>query len=340
MTRWLPLLVCSLLTLAVGCGGDDAGGTPSGSEPPTESNPLAGKDLWVNPEGHAVQQVEAWEEQNRGDLAELLQPMAEQPTATWFTGDEADPFAASRDLTMAAAAAGEVPVLTVYNRPGRDCGLFSSGGARDADEYVEWLGSLAAGIGKREAVVILEPDAVPQVLEGCEGTDPDETYALLAQGVDILQRQPGVHVYLDAGNASWVEDLDALAGALRASGVERADGFALNVSNFETTERSYEYGTQLSDRLDGAHFVIDVSRNGAGPPENSGDAPDHLDWCNPEGMRLGEPPTTDTGLERVDALLWVKQPGDSDGDCGPGDPPAGTFDLGLAGGLLDQPLPG
>jgi endoglucanase len=108
--------------------------------------------------------------------------------------------------------------------------------------------------------------------------------------------------------------------------VEQADGFALNVANFETTETSVTYGTQLSDALAGKHFVIDTSRNGAGPPP--ADAADtkqgHPTWCNPETARLGASPTSDTGVPRLDAMLWVKQPGDSDGECR-GAPPAGTW---------------
>ncbi|SCE59467.1 endoglucanase [Streptomyces sp. Termitarium-T10T-6] len=47
----------------------------------------------------------------------------------------------------------------------------------------------------------------------------------------------------------------------------------------------------------------------------------------------GTPPTTDTGDERLDAYLWIKRPGDSDGTCR-GGPPAGDwwpeYALGLA----------
>jgi endoglucanase len=40
---------------------------------------------------------------------------------------------------------------------------------------------------------------------------------------------------------------------------------------------------------------------------------------------LGEAPTADTGLGRVDALLWIKRPGESDGACRPGEPRAGQW---------------
>jgi endoglucanase len=148
---------------------------------------------------------------------------------------------------------------------------------------------------------------------------------MLDQAVRILQRQPHVRVYVDAGNASWIKDLDGLTSALRRSGVGRADGFALNVSNFETTAASERYGARLSSRLSGAHFVVDTSRNGAGQPRPGAGKDPHRSWCNPVGVRLGTPPTTRTGNPLVDAYLWVKQPGDSDGTCGDGAPPAGQW---------------
>jgi endoglucanase len=69
-------------------------------------------------------------------------------------------------------------------------------------------------------------------------------------------------------------------------------------------------------------FVIDTSRNGQGawtpPADASGDP---QDWCNPPNRGLGERPTTDTGVPLVDAFLWIKTPGESDGQCNRWDPP-------------------
>ncbi|MBO0916302.1 glycoside hydrolase family 6 protein, partial [Streptomyces laculatispora] len=60
--------------------------------------------------------------------------------------------------------------------------------------------------------------------------------------------------------------------------------------------------------------VIDTSRNGNGAPKAG-------QWCDPEGRALGTAPTTDTGQARIDAYLWVKLPGESDGCKGA----AGSF---------------
>jgi endoglucanase len=67
----------------------------------------------------------------------------------------------------------------------------------------------------------------------------------------------------------------------------------------------------------GKHFVIDTSRNGAGAAPGGA-------WCNPPGRALGASPGSAGHGARVDALLWIKRPGESDGTCN-GGPSAGAF---------------
>ncbi len=139
----------------------------------------------------------------------------------------------------------------------------------------------------------------------------------------MLTADRSAHVYLDAGNVGYIRNLPALAAALRAAGIMRAAGFALNVSNFYSTEDSTAYGLNLSKQLGGAHFVIDTSRNGNGP--YVGEAGNRQPvWCNPPGRHVGPTPTTTTGTNYVDCYLWVKIPGTSDGTCR-GGPPAGAW---------------
>ncbi|WP_033074187.1 glycoside hydrolase family 6 protein [Sphingopyxis sp. MWB1] len=76
--------------------------------------------------------------------------------------------------------------------------------------------------------------------------------------------------------------------------------------------------------------VIDSSRNGQGswtPPQ--GKYRDAEVWCNPPGRGLGRRPTLTSDHPYVDAFLWIKVPGESDGECwrgtaGPGDPERGV----------------
>ncbi len=96
-----------------------------------------------------------------------------------------------------------------------------------------------------------------------------------------------------------------MADMLNRAGIAQANGFALNVSNFDWTTNNVNYGTEISRLVGGKHFVIDTSRNGNGPGDR---------WCNPEGRALGTPSRGfASGL--VDAYLWIKPPGDSDGAC-------------------------
>lgn len=310
------------LVVALTCGGASVG----------EAQPRLGvRPLHAAPDSQARRQLAAYEASGRVALADRLRPLAQAPTATWFTGDP--PRERARALTGAAQTAGQLPVLVAYAVPDRDCGSFSAGGAADESAYLDWVGELAAGIGDRPAVVVLEPDALAFAVTGCAGTrSPEQRFALLRRAVELLSASPQTHVYLDAGHSGWVQDLGALATALRAAGLDRAAGFALNVSNFRTSRESVAYGRALSARTGGAHFVVDTSRNGSGPPPEDGSG---TSWCNPAGRTIGRLPSTLTGEELVDAWLWVKAPGESDGSCRPGEPAAGQwwpeYALALAG---------
>ncbi|WP_078856930.1 glycoside hydrolase family 6 protein [Streptomyces sp. NBRC 109706] len=326
----LVLSSLTLTLLALGCssgGGED----PPGSGAEGRSTPLAeeSSEFWVDPESPAARQVRDWEESGRAEDAQTLRRIADRPQAVWPTG-EGDPGGQVRAVAEAATAEGRTAVLVAYNIPHRDCGQYSQGGAESDDAYRRWIDAFAAGIGEAEALVVLEPDAVAHTLDGC--TAPmyvQDRYGLLAESVERLKRQPGTRVYVDAGNPDWITDPGRLAQALRDSGIAEADGFALNVSNFQSLERSTEYGRELSGLLDGAHFVVDTSRNGDGPWEEGGDE----SWCNPPDRALGTPPTTRTDDPLADAYLWIKRPGESDGECR-GGPVAGEwwpeYALGLA----------
>ena len=84
------------------------------------------------------------------------------------------------------------------------------------------------------------------------------------------------------------------------------------------------------------HFVVDTSRNGQGPWTPSVSYPDPQDWCNPPGRGVGVRPTTDTGSDLIDAFVWIKVPGESDGECNRGLGPPGTT-VDPEWGVVDPP---
>ena len=279
------------------------------------SSPLAGV-TFHGPNTGAAQAAQAGG-RSTADTA-LLRELAQVPTSLWLGPWSGDVAQTVRTTVRAAQAAGSVPVFVAYDIPGRDCGGYSAGGAGSAAAYDRWIAQVAVGIGTAEAVVVVEPDALAQLCG-----DTAQRYAMLDRAVSVLEVNPGTHTYLDAGNSTWIP-AGEMADRLRAAGVGRADGFALNVSNFETTASNVAYGKTVAAALGGAHFVVDTSRNGRGP----GDA-----WCNPAGRAIGERPTGVTGQAGVDAYLWIKRPGESDGTCN-GGPAAGTFWPDYAIGLM------
>jgi endoglucanase len=354
--------------------------------------------------------------------AALLTAMVSEGHAVWFTGGTPSAVREQVKKTMSLASAqGTVPVLVAYNLPYRDCGQYSAGGARSAADYAAWIDGFASGIGNGTAVVILEPDSLGLIpgTSNCTVVGPENTpadrYGELNGAVNRLEQQPNVSVYLDATHSGWLNVGDA-ATRLVAAGVKNAEGFFLNVSNYQYTSNEVMYGTWISQCIaygnysgcpnqywvggpannwgvdwtggfSGAlspygvwsdsnpdqalntaginwryaspdasprmpagttHFVIDTSRNGQGPWNFAADSEglfrtyegfaadgDALadgytsaaaaqDWCNPPGRGLGIPPTTITASTLVDAYLWIKVPGESDGSCAR--PAGGTTD--------------
>jgi endoglucanase len=285
-------------------------------------DPLATLSFYVDPRSPAAAQLAELRASGQSTAAAAMQRIAAQPTARWFTGG-VDLEVPVREATLQAQQAHRASLLVAYDIPGRDCGGFSSGGAATSEDYRRWIESFAAGIGERAASVILEPDAIAQTLSGCVPPGGvEQRYALLRYAITVLKAHKHVSVYLDAGNPGWIKPADRLAQPLLRAGLRRADGFSLNVANFYSTPATLAYGERLSRAVKGAHFVIDTGRNGNGP---EGAARDQLDWCNPPGRALGLTPSTNTASPLVDAYLWVKQPGASDGSCRPGEPRAGEW---------------
>ncbi len=286
------------------------------------NNPLAGAKLYVDPNSDAKKQADAWRTSQPADAAEI-DKIAQQPSTFWFGNWNWNVQGDVQNAMNAAASQGAVPVLVAYNIPNRDCGGYSSGGAADANAYKSWIGAMAAGIGGRKSVVILEPDAT-SLISCLSPGDLQTRWDLLKYAVQTFKAQ-NASVYIDAGHPGWISASD-MAGRLQNAGLGQADGFALNISNFNTDDQNKSYGTDIANQTGGKHFIVDTGRNGLGPtPDNQ--------WCNPSGRALGRKPTTSTDNPLVDAYLWVKGPGGSDGQCN-GGPAAGIwwgdYALGLA----------
>ncbi|OKI47425.1 glycoside hydrolase family 6 protein [Micromonospora sp. CB01531] len=240
--------------------------------------------------------------------AAWLDPIADTPQARWVT-EPAD-LADLDSYLDAARDRRALPVIVVYHVPNQDCGGPAAGGAADAGAYAQFIDRTVAALSDSRAAVILEPDAVA---DECF----DDTRAVLLAGATRRLGEAGQHVYLDAGNSRW-RTPEEMAERLRRAGIARAEGFAVNVANRQSTTDSHRWRLRLSHLGGDREMVIDTSRNGlAAPPDDQ--------WCNAAPQALGQPPTTEPKLDRVAALLRIKNPGESDGPCGRGEPAPGVF---------------
>ena len=356
----------------------------------------AGKTLAPNtrfyvppPASGSVQQAITLLETGDYKGAELIGAMELTPQAVWLTsGTPAQVQAMVTQTMQAAARQRAVPLFVAYNIPGRDCGSYSAGGAQTTAAYQAWINAVAQGIGSGKAVVALEPDALANLPSDC-GYNPAlvnipqataDRYTQINYAVTALEAGANTSVYLDSGNSAW-QAVGTIASRLVTAGVQQAQGYFSNVSNYR--ESSYEakfdtwvseciaFGTSsaeggwrlgnfsycasqyysplgpvnpndittwvytdqwftqnLGSATPTMHFLIDTSRNGQGPLNASvyANAPyiqpasvvstiGNGSWCNPPGRGLGSRPSANTGISLLDAYMWVKTPGQSDGMC-------------------------
>jgi endoglucanase len=280
-----------------------------------QRNPLADQTFYVYPESSAAVAADT----ETGDAAEAAATIAKTPAAIWLLPEvhtTADISAFVDGVAQDAEAAGNMPVFVVYGIPERDCNNQSAGGL-SAEEYPAWVSAIGAGLVGHLSVVILEPDALA-LADECGNVDErigqlQDAASRLAEA-DIMLGAEGPSIYLDAGHSNWGPAAD-MASLLQRAGIEKVQGFATNVSNFNTTDEERAWDEQVSDLVGGAHYIIDTSRNGNGS---------NGDWCNPPGRALGDAPTPITDGTGHDANLWIKNPGESDGDCN-GAPAAGSW---------------
>jgi endoglucanase len=275
------------------------------------TNPFVGAKLAVDPTSPSAQYASAHPD------ASWAQVLAGTPQAHWVASrGDTDHL---QDYLTAVDKQHAVALLALYRIPGRDCGGQSAAGpdALKPDQYKAWIQRIIVLLGHRQAIIMLEPDAVSA---RCFNADRADLLRLSAAQLSGA----GYAVYLDGGNAQFLDPTD-MANRLVDSGVGQTRGFFVNQAVFDTTAESITYGDAVSQALArqryDLHYVIDTSRNGRGSPT---DRISPKWWCNPLGVGLGQKPSA-LNAKWTDAVLWIKRPGISDGACRPGEPSAGQF---------------
>jgi endoglucanase len=233
---------------------------PAGAAKP---NTHAGRTLSPNTKFAQIKPDHAAKRQvarlrSRGDRvdAQLISAMIHTPQATWLDGGSPHQVR-QQTKRVVQPAKRTVPVLVMYNVPGRDCSQYSSGGAGSDAAYRAWVDGVVAGLRQAHAIVLIEPDGLANLPSDCPSAYPGQDIdALTAQRVaDIKYAAEQVEtndanslVYLDAGHSAWHSAGD-MTKRLYDAGVGEVQGFFLNVSNYQHTANSSYYGTWLSDCL-------------------------------------------------------------------------------------------
>ena len=307
--------------------GDDASidandsGTPNPAQPPQEeavqtpptstytaswaTNSLAGRSFYLGSHNPAAATADAWRTSRPADAA-YMDTVAAPAKGIWLVMGISNISSYVSSNTAAAVAQEKLPIFVLYGMPSAGCGGV---GSAAANNYLSWVDKIDAAISG-DVVIIVEPDELP--LDQCGGSAETGREQILKSAVSALAG-PGRYMYIDAGHGSWV-NASTMKQRLERVGVEMTQGFSLNVSNYTTTAVNTAYGNNLSALLGGAHFVIDTSRNGIGPDPT-------YEWCNAPDRALGELPQTYGAGSKLNATMWVKYPGESDGSCngGPGE---------------------
>lgn len=168
----------------------------------------------------------------------------------------------------------------------------------------------------------------------------------------IATHTPQVTMYLDAAHGGWLgwdNSMDVFIETMTKLDVlSKVKGFATNTANYQPVGiqcpyydycrgganagapccedpcdliTQYNYGNNELNYVLFLHnktveavpgfdptFIIDTGRNGVVNMRKS-----CSNWCNIRNAGVGRNPTTDTKVAIVDAYLWLKTPGESDG---------------------------
>ena len=275
---------------------------------------------------------------------------------------------------IAAAGGTSAAQFVVYDLPDRDCAAAASNGEysianNGVANYKNYINTIAGYISKNPTIrtlLIIEPDSLANLVTNT-GSYPEcaaaqSAYLECVNYALINLNFPNVAMYIDAGHSGWLgwpanqePAAELFASVYKNAGAPAAlRGLATNVANYNGWSLSsappysggnpvYDektYITQLSPRLTangwpGAQFITDQGRSGVQPTGQSQEG----DWCNALGTGFGTRPSSTTGFSLLDAFVWVKPGGESDGTS---DSTANRYDFhcGYADALKPAPQAG
>lgn len=257
------------------------------------------------------------------DALRTIENLLDTPVAAWLNGDNEQTSRLIKENIEQSSETNSIPIFAVYNIPQRDLGGEAKGGLSDSEEYKAWIDLVSAEIGDAPSVIILEPDALAGIPEMNE-EQQRERIAILHDALGtFFYANPQTAVYLDAGNSKWHDSANVaeLINRVDPDG-QLVGGIALNVANQLPKNEIVSYAESIVDELGRPlRLMIDASMTGS-VVTDTGLA---SSWCNTDGEHVG---STDNWYD-AEAFVeeaFIKTPGESDGNCGTSQKPAGEFD--------------
>jgi endoglucanase len=320
--RSLRLVTLAALFAALIAPQAHAGAANGGLPGAPSSNPLAGM-TWgqyrvPGEDPHGKDPVSAYFNTARSNAdRNTFDVLLSQPRFRWFGDWNASPRDAAesyvRDVTHGDPSIGvQVGIFRLVPFEHAVCSRLPTAG--EISSYKSWIQQFAAGLGSARVALLLQPD-MPFTL--CLPHHSKVDLNLISWTVNQFNALPHTTVYIDAGSSDWLKPSQT-ASMLKAAGVARARGFALNLTHFDSDAHEIAYGKKVLALLarkgvHGTHFVLDTSKNGK-PFTTQQHMHAFLRGavCASRSSRncvtLGKPPTTNTGNPAIDAFLWMGRP--------------------------------
>jgi len=334
-------------------------------------NPFVGVDLWAN--SYYASEISTLAIPSLSPaLATAAAKVAKVPTFMWMDTRSKIPLvdATLADIRKANQAGGNYAgEFVVYDLPDRDCAAAASngelsiadGGVAKYKEYIDDIRAMVIKYSDIRIILTIEPDSLANLVTNLNVPKCAGAQAAYLECTNYAVKQlnlPNVAMYLDGGHAGWLGWTANLPPAAQmyakvyndAGKPKSLRGIVTNVSNYNgysiSSAPSYTQGNANYDEKHyiealapllaaggwDAKFIVDQGRSGKQPTGQQAWG----DWCNAIGTGFGTRPTTNTGSSLVDAFVWVKPGGESDGTS---DTTAARYDLNCGKSDALKPAP-
>ncbi|KAH6974438.1 1, 4-beta cellobiohydrolase [Ilyonectria sp. MPI-CAGE-AT-0026] len=321
-------------------------GTGAGSY---SGNPYSGVNLWAN--NYYRSEVSSLAVPKlSGAMATAAAKVADVPSFQWM--DSFDHISLMQDTLVDIRAANKAGgnyagQFVVYDLPERDCAAAASNGEYSLDNdgankyknYINTIKTILQSYSDIRIILVIEPDSLANLVTNmnvAKCSKAHDAYLTLTNYAVTTLNLPNVAMYLDAGHAGWLgwpanqgPAAQLYAGIYKDAGKPAAlRGLATNVANYNawslSSAPSYTQGNSIYDEKSyihamsplleqngwpGVQFITDQGRSGKQP---TGQA-QWGDWCNAKGTGFGTRPSANTGDSLLDAFVWIKPGGESDG---------------------------